>query len=137
VASGSRPARWRLARTSVMSVSGRSSAAIPQQVQDGQIGCRTPVRQALPFRIPDTLPGEALAKLVEEPRFAQARRPHQTHDLAPAGLDLLEYGVQQHQFPLPPHKRAMGGTPTSDPRHAPWAHPHDGIPTQARGVTGM
>jgi hypothetical protein len=77
------------------------AAIIPQQVKDGQVGDAAPVRQAVSFHIPDALPGEALAKLVEQPRFAHAWRPDQTHSLAPASHDLLQDGVQQQQFPFP------------------------------------
>ena len=41
-------------------------AVIPQQLQDGQIGRHTPVRQALPCRIPDALASDGLAKFVQQ-----------------------------------------------------------------------
>jgi hypothetical protein len=67
---------------------------VPQQIQYGQIGRHAPVRQALPFRIPNVLPDEALANLIEEPGFPHARRSHQTHGLSSARLGLIEDGIQ-------------------------------------------
>jgi hypothetical protein len=66
---------------------------IPDQVQDREIGDSATVCQALPFRIADTLAAEALVKLLEQPGFPHTRLPDQSHDLAPACLDLFENTV--------------------------------------------
>jgi hypothetical protein len=49
----------------------------------------------LPCRKADALADEALAKLVEQPRFPHPRRPYQTHDLPLTSPNQIEDAVQQ------------------------------------------
>src|SRR5262245_43915477 len=96
-----------------------NAAVIPEQVQDWKIGDAAAVRQALRCGKADVLADEALAKLIEQPRFPHPRLPHQTHDVSLTALDPIEHAVQQLQLALSADKGAPSGMWTSGPCLAP------------------
>jgi hypothetical protein len=61
---------------------------VPEQVQDWKIWDAAAVGQALPCRIADTLADEALAKLIQQPRFSHPGSPADSR-LAFGALDLV------------------------------------------------
>src|SRR5262249_18805032 len=103
------------------------AAVITQQVQHGQIGCGTAIRQTATFDIWDLLRGKTLAHRREETRLAQAGRPAQTGDWPGAGRDLLQNRLEQGHFVLTPYKHTTRISYPPEPSGTSRVHAYDRI----------
>src|SRR5262249_10813219 len=85
-------------------VRGGEVTEVPEQVKDRQIGGRLAVGHTVPLEISQRPSMQAVTKLGEQPRLANARLTHNANHLAAPHLHLRQQCVQGTQGLGAPHK---------------------------------